>query len=58
MPALSTSSMMEFHSPQASQRPTQRFVIAPQDWQTNVDFLRAMTSSSSAPVTLLLSAYR
>ena len=34
MPSAAASSMMVFHSPQESHLPCQRWVIAPQFWQT------------------------
>src|SRR6218665_1938353 len=36
-PESAISSTMVFHSPQASHRPCQRVVTAPQAWQTNED---------------------
>jgi hypothetical protein len=47
MPAEVVSSMMEFHSPQDSHRPTQRWLNEPQLWQTNWERALAMDCLSS-----------
>src|ERR1700712_4525379 len=48
-----TSSMMVFHSPQASQRPLHFECTAPQDWQTKCElagrFMRAVVSWEGLP---------
>ncbi len=45
-PADTASSTMQFHSAQASQRPCQRWLTAPQFWQTKLDRGFAMCPAS------------